>query len=90
MLPCAPSTARTAAVTEASSSTSIGSTVIGSDSRRARSARAGARSGLRMPANTSWPTRASASAVANPMPVLVPVMSATAMRDVSLVAPRAP
>ena len=34
------------------------------------------RAGLRMAAKTSWPERAIATAVANPIPVLHPVISA--------------
>ena len=56
-------------------STSIGRTLIGSLSFAAIEASSGVRSGFRMVAYTSYPTRPKGTAVARPMPVLVPVMT---------------
>src|SRR5208283_2357957 len=73
-----------AVFTEASESTSITEILIGSFSCAALSPSSGAREGLRMVAKTLWPARPSASAVARPIPVLVPVMSTEAMPTFSL------
>src|ERR1700675_1582089 len=68
-----------AVLTERSESTSITEILMGSFSCAVFSASSGAREGLRMVAYTLWPACARLSAVARPIPVLVPVMSTDAM-----------
>src|SRR5229473_5697149 len=68
-----------AVFTELSESTSITEILTGSPSCAAFSPSSGAREGLRIVAYTLWPARPRVSAVARPIPVLVPVMSTDAM-----------
>src|ERR1700687_1235442 len=65
--------------TKLSESTSITEILMGSFSCAVFSASSGAREGLRMVAYTLWPARPRLSAVARPIPVLVPVISTDAM-----------
>jgi hypothetical protein len=53
--------------------------VIGSSSDLARCPSSGAPAGFRIVAYTLWPALAKATAVANPMPELVPVMRTRAI-----------
>src|SRR2546422_1051579 len=75
-----PSTVLTAPVTEAALSTSRTTGRIGSFSPSAAAVSSVAVAGLRTPACTSWPSRAKWSAVARPMPLLLPVIRTTDMR----------
>src|SRR5678815_2006416 len=65
--------------TELSESTSITEILMGSFSAKAVCPSSGARDGSRMVAYTLCPALPSARAVANPMPVLVPVINTDAM-----------
>src|SRR5205809_735404 len=80
MRPDRPRTALTARVTEAASSTSRATRRIGSFSASTAAVSSVAVAGLRTPACTSWPSRAKWSAVARPMPLLLPVIRTTDMR----------
>src|SRR5438034_3414926 len=80
MRPDRPRTALTARVTEAASSTSRAPRRIGSFSASTAAVSSVAVAGLRTPACTSWPSRAKWSAVARPMPLLLPVIRTTDMR----------
>src|SRR5207249_4352809 len=71
-------------LTDASESTSMAEIVIGSFSCVAIRASSGARSGLRIVAATWWPALPKASAVAMPIPELVPVIRTEAMRNLLL------
>ena len=68
-----------AVFTELSESTSITEILMGSFSCAVFSASSGAREGLRMVAYTLWPARPRLSAVARPIPVLVPVINTDAI-----------
>ena len=76
ILPRVASTSSIPRRTLSSESTSNRTTLSGSFSAAASSASSGAPSGLRMAATTSWPARAIATAVENPIPVLHPVIRA--------------
>ncbi len=76
-----PATAAKQERTDSSELTSRVRNSTGRPSRPAVSASPGEAAGLRMVAMTVCPARASSSAVASPMPELVPVISTVAMCD---------